>query len=68
MTPTQRRILAQMEPGTFYDAYDLCRQRRTRMALTNGGYTEPQRSGAVTCWWMIRITEKGLAARKQDRV
>jgi hypothetical protein len=62
LTPVQRRILSQMHPGEFYDAYALCKQRRTRMALTNGGFTEPKRDGPVTSYWLIRITEKGLAA------
>ena len=61
-TSVQRRVLATMKPGVFYDAYQLCRQRRTRMALYNGGFTEPQRTGPITCWWLIQITEKGLAA------
>lgn len=64
LTPVQLRILNQMIPGQWHDAYELCRQRRTRMKLTNNGYTEPQRSGPITCFWMIRLTDKGLAARK----
>lgn len=64
LTTVQRRVLSQMEPGTFYDAYQFCRQRQTRMALTNGGFTEPDRSGGVTAFFRIRITDKGVAARE----
>jgi hypothetical protein len=64
LTPVQQRILSEMEPGRFYDAYKLCKQRRTRMALNNGGWTEPDRTGgAITSFWKIRLTAKGMTAK-----
>lgn len=61
LTKAQRRIVCEMpEDRHFVDAYIYCRQRRTRMALNNGGITEPQRNGAVTTWWMIRLSDLGL--------
>lgn len=64
LTDSQKRIVLSMAPGEFHDAYKLCRQRRTRMKLTNSGITEPSKDGPVTSYWSIRLSERGLAVRE----
>jgi hypothetical protein len=66
MTPGAKRALMALS-GEWHDAYALCRQRKTRMSLTNGGWTEPYRMGPVTCFWKIRLTPAGLALQAELR-
>lgn len=64
LTPVQRRILLSLtDDGTFTDAYSVCKQRNTRMALNNLGVTEPKRSGAITEWWLFRPSDLGKKVR-----
>lgn len=68
LTPAQRRILASLpDDGTFADAYYVCKQRNTRMALNNLGVTEPKRNGPITEWRLFRPTELGKEVRKELR-
>lgn len=63
LSDTQARIIIEMQPGEWHDAYKLCRQFRTRSKLKSYGFTEPKQVGPVTQYWLIRLTEKGVAAR-----
>jgi hypothetical protein len=65
LTPQQRKILSAMpRDGSFVDYRKVMVRRDTRIKLTNGGWTEPYRAGAVTVYSNIRLTEKGLAVAK----
>lgn len=64
LTKAQRRIVCELPTdGSFADAYEYCRQRKTRMALNNAGITEPGSMGPITTYWTIRLTPLGLAVR-----
>lgn len=63
LTKAQRAVIVAMQPGEFHNSYELCRQRQTRMKLTNSGITEPHVIGPVTEYWRIRLSPLGLAVR-----
>lgn len=63
LTKAQRRIILTMHPRDFSDAYAFCRQRRTRMILTNSGITEPRKWGPITEYYWIRLTDLGRSVR-----
>jgi hypothetical protein len=66
LTKAQQRVLdALPTDGSYADAYKFSRHRSVRVALNNQGVTEPQRTGPVTCWWMIRPTALGLKMRSK---
>lgn len=61
LTKVQRRILCAMPTdGAFVDGYKYCRQRQTRVILTNAGIVEPEQNGEGTVWWRIRLSGLGI--------
>lgn len=65
LTKAQRRyVLAMPIDGSFLDWKATgMKQRRSRMAMTNGGITAPYRQGPVTEFGFIRLSSLGLAVR-----
>lgn len=64
LTKAQRRVLCALPAGEFVAARDYSRHLSVRMALTNSGCTEPERTGPVTMWFSIRPTPLGKSVRK----
>jgi hypothetical protein len=59
-----RRAILSLDGKEFADWASVLRQRNQRIKLNNLGITEPCRDGPVTSWFLIRLTQKGLALKE----